>query len=113
MIFFQKFLSLGIVADAPKVFSVGASRKASLRLKVPRSYTTKDGDVKGTTDYVDVVFWGKNAEKAEFLHEGAVIYVEGAYKTDSYEKDGKKVYKSFINADVLTVDAEVKEEAPY
>ena len=114
MIGFQKFIAMGIVKDEPKVFNVGASRKAQVRLEVPRTYVDKDGNQKSVTDRIDVTFWGKNADRAEFVTAGSWIYVEGRYATDSYDdKDGKKVWKNYINADVLQTSVQVQEEVPY
>ena len=69
------------------------------------------GDKK-TTDYVNVVAWEKTAETlVNFCGKGSKVMVEGRIKTDSYDKNGTKVYKTYVlasNIEFLSREPEVK-----
>jgi len=59
------------------------------------------GDKK-TTDYINIVAWEKTAETlASYCGKGSKIMVEGRIKTDSYEKNGSKIYKTYILANSI------------
>lgn len=61
---------------------------------------TKDGEKKEEVEYHNVVSFGKTAENvATYMKKGSAIYVEGRLKTRSWEKDGKKVYRTEIIAE--------------
>ena len=52
---------------------------------------------KRATSYIPCRAWEKTAENiANYCHKGDKIYIEGKFKTDSWEKDGKKQYKSYV-----------------
>lgn len=54
---------------------------------------------KKTTEYINVVAWEKTAETlANYCGKGSKIMVEGRIKTDTYEKNGAKVYKTYVLA---------------
>jgi single-strand DNA-binding protein len=78
--------------------------------------TTESKDV---TDWHNVTCWGKTAEIAQaYLAKGKLALVEGKVKTDSWEKDGVKQYKTYILADRIeliagqNVTAEETQAAP-
>lgn len=54
---------------------------------------------KKTTEYVYIMAWEKTAETlANYCGRGSKIMVEGKIKTDTYEKNGAKVYKTYVLA---------------
>ena len=57
-----------------------------------------DRKVKGETDFIGCVAFGKNGEFAEkYLKQGMKIAVTGRFQTGSYtNKDGKKVYTTDV-----------------
>lgn len=56
------------------------------------------GDNK-VTEYVNIVAWEKLAERiAQYCKKGHKVAVEGQIKTDSYEKNGQKQYKTYVVA---------------
>lgn len=56
------------------------------------------GDNK-TTEYVNITCWEKLAERiVQYCRKGHKIGVEGRIKTDSYEKQGQKVYRTYVLA---------------
>ena len=55
----------------------------------------KDGQ--RDADFVNCQAWGKTAENlSKYQDKGSLIAVIGEYRTDNYEKDGEKRYKTFI-----------------
>lgn len=59
----------------------------------------KNGESKGT-DFPQIVAFGKVAELIErYTQKGSQVGISGHIHTDSYEKDGKKVYTTDVIAD--------------
>ena len=59
----------------------------------------RTGESKGA-DFINCVAFGKTAENMDrYSYKGMLVGVEGNYHTDSYEKDGRKIYTSNVNAD--------------
>ncbi len=58
----------------------------------------KDGEEKVFTTYIDVKAFGKTAENLNLLQEGDTVLVRGELQTESWEKDGKKQYKTVVTA---------------
>lgn len=49
------------------------------------------------TEWVPLVFFGRTAEVvAQYLRKGSKVYVQGRYRTQSWEKDGQKHYRTEI-----------------
>lgn len=62
--------------------------------------TRKNGDSwEKVTDWHSVKVFGKQAENAaKYLHKGSKACIQGKLKTDTWEKDGEKKYKTYILA---------------
>ncbi len=74
----------------------------------------KDGQSKGA-DYPQIVAFGKVGEVIErFVSKGSQLAIYGHLHTDSYEKDGKKVYTTDVIADRVELmgKSEGKAERP-
>jgi single-strand DNA-binding protein len=62
-------------------------------MAVSERRTTKDGQNKEYTEWVNLEAWSGLAETmSKYLKKGSLIYAEGRLKTDSYDKDGEKRY---------------------
>ena len=72
--------------------STAAGQKAtSFSVAVGRRWIDKDGQKQESTEFINVVFWGKLAEIiAQYAQKGQVIYVEGRIATREWEKNGEK-----------------------
>ncbi len=58
---------------------------------------------KEKTDWFTVQFWGKQADTVcEILKKGNKVSVMGSISIDSWEKDGKKNYKTVISGKSFT-----------
>ena len=57
-----------------------------ISLAINRSYTGDDGQRHEETTFVDITFWGRQAEViGEYLKKGRPLYVEGRLQLDSWE----------------------------
>jgi single-strand DNA-binding protein len=66
---------------------------AELGLAVNRVWTNDQGQKQEDTTFVDVTFWGRQAESAQqYLKKGRPVYVEGRLNLDTWDdkESGKK-----------------------
>lgn len=79
----------------------------SLSLATNRVWKDKDGKKQESTDYHNVVVFGRPAETAaQYLKKGQSVYVEGRIQTRSWDdKDGSKKYRTEIVADSVQFGA--------
>lgn len=72
----------------------------SFSLATNRVYNDRDGKRQESTDYHNVVVFGKQAETvSKYLTKGSGAYVEGRMQTRSWDKDGQKQYRTEVVAD--------------
>ena len=72
----------------------------SFSLATNRVYNDREGKRQESTDYHNIVVFGKQAENcAKYLFKGSSTYVEGRMQTRSWEKDGQKQYRTEVIAD--------------
>ena len=72
----------------------------SFSLATNRVYNARDGKRQESTDYHNVVVFGRQAETVnQYLKKGSGAFVEGRLQTRSWEKDGVKQYRTEIVAD--------------
>ena len=90
---FNKVILMGNLTRDPelRVTNTGLSI-CKLSLAVNRTYTTKEGDSKDETTYVDIDSFGKQAETlSKYLQKGRPIMIEGRLKLDQWEtNEGQK-----------------------
>ena len=72
----------------------------SMSIATNRVYNDRDGKRQEATDYHNITVFGKQAENcSKYLSKGNSAYVEGSLRTNSWEKDGVKHYRTEIIAD--------------
>jgi single-strand DNA-binding protein len=77
--------------------------KAITRFSLATDRSVKKGDGwESITNWTNVVLFG-NEKIAELLKKGTGVFVEGRLEASSYEKDGKKVYKTDVIAESVIV----------
>lgn len=65
-----------------------------------RVYKDRDGNRQESTDFHNVVVFGRQAETAaQYLKKGQNVFVEGRIQTRSWEQDGQKKYRTEIVAE--------------
>ncbi len=78
----------------------GGTQVASFSVATNRVWKDKNGAKQESSDYHNVVVFGKQAEAcAQYLKKGSQVLVEGRMQTRSWEKDGAKQYRTEIVAD--------------
>lgn len=99
----NKVLLIGrLTRDVELRYTPSGVAICDLGLALNRKYTTKDGEKREETTFVDVSVWNKQAENcAQYLSKGREVYVEGYLKMDSWEdkKSGEKRSKLKVEAD--------------
>jgi len=73
---------------------------ASFSVATNRVYKDRDGKKQEQTDFHNVVVFGRQADTInQYLKKGSSVFVEGRIQTRSWEKDGKKNYRTEVIAD--------------
>jgi single-strand DNA-binding protein len=77
----------------------GGNALARFRVATNDSYKDKKGEWVTTTEWHNVVAWGKTAELTnKLLKKGAEVVLEGKLVNDTYTtKEGEKRYKTEVN----------------
>jgi single-strand DNA-binding protein len=89
---FNKVILMGNLTRDPEVrVTANGNSICKLGLAVNRVYTTKDGERREETTFVDIDAFGKQAEViGKYMRKGRPIFVEGRLKFDQWEADGQK-----------------------
>jgi single-strand DNA-binding protein len=73
---------------------------ASFSVATNRVYKDRDGKKQEQTDFHNVVVFGRQADTInQYLKKGSSVFIEGRMQTRSWEKDGKKNYRTEVIAD--------------
>jgi single-strand DNA-binding protein len=101
----NRVILLGNVGKDPEVkYFEGGSVKASFSIATSESYKDKQGNKVDSTEWHNIIMWGKLAEIAEkYVRKGKQLYIEGKIKTRSYGEGDAKKYITEIFADNMTM----------
>jgi single-strand DNA-binding protein len=97
----NKVILVGNLGKDPELrYTPGGQAVCDLRIATTESFTSRDGDKKESTEWHNVVVWGKQAEScSQYLAKGRQVYVEGRLRTRSWEdKSGQKRYSTEVVA---------------
>lgn len=99
--YLNKVLIYGNLTRDPELKSLPSGMQVcSFALATNRVYKDRDGARQESTDYHNIVVFGRQAEtSAQYLKKGAGAFVEGRLQTRSWDKDGVKQYRTEIVAD--------------
>jgi single-strand DNA-binding protein len=96
----NKCLFTGNLTRDPEIREVNAGKStkvASFSIAVNNKIKKQNGETVEQTEYVNLEAWDTAATVIEkILKKGDKVYVEGALRTESWEKDGQKHYRSKI-----------------
>ncbi len=95
----NKVMIIGNLGRDPEVRMTPSGQKvANFSVAVTEKFKNRNGEQQEKTEWVNVVFWGRQAEICEqYLKKGAPIYVEGKLETQSWEdQNGQKKYKTEV-----------------
>jgi single-strand DNA-binding protein len=89
---FNKVILMGNLTRDPELrVTANGNSICKLGLATSRVYTTKDGERREETTFVDIDAFGKQAEVInKYMRKGRPIMVEGRLKLDQWESDGQK-----------------------
>ena len=99
---FNKAIIVGNLVANPEIKTTPSGNKvASIRVATNRIWKDSSGKRQQTTEYHDIILWGRLAEIAsQFLQKGSLVLVEGRLRTRSWEdQSGIKRYKTEIIAE--------------
>ncbi len=99
--YINKVLIYGNLTRDPELKSLPSGMQVcSFSLATNRVYKDREGVRQESTDYHNVVVFGRQAEtSAQYLKKGAGAFVEGRLQTRSWDKDGVKQYRTEVVAD--------------
>lgn len=102
---------VGMIMKEPTFIKTreGVEFEARFVLGVKRSYKTRDA--KSIYDYIPVRYTGENRMPfAHSIHAKSIVSVAGSMQSENYEKDGKKIFSLFLNAESIQWTPRVQEE---
>lgn len=112
----NKCLFIGRIGGDPEIRVVNADFKvANFSIATSEKWTDKQtGEKKEQTEWINCQANNKQADVIEkWVKKGDLIYIEGKFKTRSWEKDGVKHYATFIQVESLQMFPKPKEtQAP-
>lgn len=97
---YNKVLLMGnLTRDVELRYTASNQPVAKIGLAVNRNYTTKDGERREETTFVDCEAWGRQAEIMEkYLRKGRPVFIEGRLKLDQWEdREGQKRSRLLVN----------------
>ena len=93
-------LAGNITRDIELTYTQGGTALAKFGMAMNRKWSTKDGEKKEETTFVDVSVWGRQAETtAEYLGKGSPVFIEGRLDFSTWEKDGQRRSKLEVVAE--------------
>lgn len=99
----NKVLLIGNLTRDPEVrYTPKGQAVCELGLAVNRRYRLESGEVREEVCFVDVTFWGRQAETiGKWMKKGRPIFVQGRLQMDSWEDkaSGQKRYKMRVVGD--------------
>jgi single-strand DNA-binding protein len=100
---FNKVFLIGNLTRDPELrYTPSQVAVTDLGLAVNRYYTTKDGDRREETLFIDVTVWNRQAENCcQYLRKGQPIHVEGYLRMDTWDdrNTGEKRSKIKVEAE--------------
>jgi single-strand DNA-binding protein len=99
--YLNKAFIIGNLTRDPELKSLPSGvQVASFGVATNRYYTDRDGAKQESTEFHNVVVFGRSAEtSAQYLKKGSQVLIEGRLQTRSWEQDGQKKYRTEIVAD--------------
>ena len=98
---FNKVIVAGNLVSDPEVKTIGDSSVVRFRIAINRKFTTKSGEKKEESTYIDAEMWGPRADViSKYVKKGDPILMEGRLKQENWEtKDGEKRSKILVAID--------------
>lgn len=99
--YLNKVYLIGNLTRDPELKSLPSGvQVCTFGLATNRYYKDKDGNKQESTEFHNVVSFGRQGELvAQYLKKGSNALIEGRIQTRSWEQDGQKKYRTEIVAD--------------
>ncbi len=83
----NKVQLMGNITRDPEVrYTPKGTAVTDISLAINRNFNSDDGERREETTFVDITFWGRQAEViGEYMKKGRPLYVEGRLQLDSWE----------------------------
>jgi single-strand DNA-binding protein len=83
----NKVQLMGNITRDPEVrYTPKGTAVTDISLAINRSFNSDEGERREETTFVDITFWGRQAEViGEYMKKGRPLYVEGRLQLDSWE----------------------------
>lgn len=106
----NKVILIGNVTKDPEIKETANGQKiAMFGVATNRDWTTANGERKTSTEFHNVVVWGKLAEIcSQFIKKGKLVYIEGYLKTRSWDNEsGVRTFKTeVVVEDIISLQPE-------
>lgn len=96
---FNKVFLMGNMTRDPELrYTPNGTPLCEFGMAINRSWTSRDGETREETCFVDVTMWGRRGEViSEYFSKGQPIFIEGRLKLDQWETpDGKRSKLSVV-----------------
>ncbi len=99
--YLNKVFLYGNLTRDPELRALPSGQQvANFALATNRTFTDKDGRKQDSTEYHNIVAFGRQAEViGQYMKKGRPLFVEGRIQTRSWEAEGKKNYRTEIIID--------------
>lgn len=83
----NKVMLIGNLTRDPEVrYTPKGTAVADIGMAINRNYSLDDGERREETTFVDITFWGRQAEVlGQYMKKGRPLYVEGRLQLDSWD----------------------------
>jgi len=101
--YLNKAMIYGNLTRDPELKALPSGQSVcSLSIATNRNYSDRDGKRQEQVEYHNIVVFGKQAENVgRYLSKGSSAYVEGRLQTRNWDKDGVKMYRTEIVAEIV------------
>jgi single-strand DNA-binding protein len=102
----NKVMIIGNLGRDPEMrYTPSGKPVTSFSVAVSRSWMKPEGERTETTDWFNIVAWGRLAEIcSQYLTKGSMVYVEGRLETRSWEaENGQKHYRTEVVASDVNI----------
>ncbi len=102
----NKVMIIGNLGRDPEMrYTPSGKPVTSFSVAVSRSWVKPEGERTETTDWFNIVAWGRLAEIcSQYLTKGSMVYVEGRLETRSWEaENGQKHYRTEVVASDVNI----------
>lgn len=98
---FNKVIVAANLVSDPELKTVGDTSVVRFRVAINRKFTTKTGEKREESTYIDCEMWGARASViSEYITKGDPILIEGHLKQENWEtKDGEKRSKILVSVE--------------